>query len=41
MSSLMTETGNVGFKLQQEGETAITIPQREEGVPFHSCKYVI
>ena len=38
VSPILTESGNVGFKLQQ---AVITVPQRREGVPFHSCKYEI
>ena len=41
VSPMLTQSGNVGFKLRQEGETVITVPTREEGVPFHSCKYEI
>ena len=41
VSPTLTQSGNVGFKLRQEGETAITVPQRGEGVPFHSCTYEI
>ena len=38
VSSILTQSGNVGFKLRQ---AVITVPQRGEGVPFHSCKYEI
>ena len=38
VSPILTQSGNVGFKLRQ---AVITVPTREEGVPFHSCKYEI
>ena len=38
VSPMLTQSGNIGFKLRQ---AVITVPQREEGVSFHSCKYEI
>ena len=38
VSPILAQSGNVGFKLRQE---VINVPQRGEGVPFHSCKYEI
>ena len=38
VSPMLTQSGNVGFKLRQ---AVITVPTREKGVPFHSCKYEI
>ena len=35
VSTMLIPSGNIGFKIRQ---AVITVPQREAGVPFHSCK---
>ena len=42
VSPMLTQSGNVGFRLQMHEEegTEVTVPQsQEDPIPFYSCKY--
>ena len=42
VSPMLTQIGNVGFRLQIHGKegTEVTLPQRKQDpIPFYSCRY--